>query len=143
MIKLTNLVKEIVVKPTEKPVTWDVIEYPYKNTNIFLLKEYLAKLDELISSRKANRSQLDAINRFVTVLEIGWRYYDDNFDGDFNGDDAWEEIYPANLYGEDETGRTVSKSYKTIEKELEALMPGLSEEIFDLFMEGKQDYYND
>jgi len=123
------------------------MSYPYKDTNIFLSKKYIKQLDSLVQSILWGKGNFGAdpilskaIYNFVEVLETGWRDYDDTFDGDFDGDDANMNILDAQIRS-DYDGKTTS--YEEAKSQLDTMHPGLSEEIEDLFMEGKREYYED
>lgn len=121
------------------------MSYPYKDENIFLPAKYVKELDNLVRSTlwgggnlRADPDLSQAIYNFVEVLEAGWRDYDDTFDGEFDGDDANMNILDAQIRSAYD-GKTTS--YEEARNQLDTLLPGLSEEIEDLFMEGKQEYY--
>lgn len=115
-------------------------EGPFSESNIFLPDSYLAELDQLVDAANlqhgSNPYLRGTLNQFIHVLEVGWRLYDDTFDGEFDGDAANMDIEDVEtLYD----GQKVS--YTSAKEELDEIVPGLSEEIEDLFMEGKQEYY--
>lgn len=127
--KIAGLLKESVDKA-----------FPFSETNIFLPNNYLVELDELvdtIKSQHGNNPKLSkAVDQFVDVLEVGWRYYDDTFDGEFDGDAANMDIEDART---SHNGEEIS--YTSVKEQLDNLVPGFSGEIEDLFMDGKQEYY--
>lgn len=143
--KIAGLLKEDEFDFSDNPLRTKsdkhLTKYPFVNSDIFLSDEYLAKLDALVKSQVVDKGGsmrlMRAVNTYVDVLESGWRTYDDYFyDGEFDGDVADVHILGAG-YVEDGEERTYLES----KNQLDELVPGLSDEIYDLFMEGKAEYY--
>ena len=116
----------------------------YEDDNLFLPDAYIQELDQLVKSTLGENPQAKyelskALLNFIEALEAGWRNYDDTFDGEFDGDDANMDIHDTqiqDLY----TGRVIT--FQQAKAKLDSLSPELSDEIEELFMDGKQEYYS-
>ena len=104
--------------------------------NIFLKQDYIQELQEIIDSLKNSKIQ-SALLVYVAALEDAWRSFDDDVDSrnpDF--EDIWHNL---------DYGKAISNgqvvSYADAEKKLKSLDPNLQGEVWDLFLDGKQEYY--
>lgn len=105
--------------------------------NIFLTDNYVQELEQLIAAPKDSKVQ-NALLVYVAALEDGWRHFDDDVDSDNpDFDDIWHNLDYAKAISNDQT-----ISYADAEKTLKSLDANLQEEVWDLFLDGKQEYYS-
>lgn len=105
--------------------------------NIFLDDKYIGYLKELIDETPEGETRT-ALLVYIAALEDAWRYFDDYVDiGEPDYEDIWHRLDQANAQID---GKTIS--YDEAEKTLKSLNADLQEEAWELFLDGKVEYYS-
>ena len=105
--------------------------------NVFIPDSYIQDIQDLINQTPEDKKT--ALLVYIAALEDAWRSFDDDVDPrDLDYDNIWHNLDYGNA---EMNGEEIS--YEKAEEVLKTLDSELQQDVWDMFMDGKQEYYSD